>query len=105
MIPRRQGFSDINVTIPVGDGKLPPIPEAAGVPAPEAPAPVAQPVQPKNNASKVIEAISVFSKVSRRDAVDTETLKLLLDKKLIVSEGDYAVVSEKGLRYLVDFTL
>lgn len=32
-------------------------------------------------------------------------LKLLTDKKLIVIEGEYAVVSEKGLRYLVDFTL
>lgn len=100
MIPRRQGFSDINATIPVGDGQLPPLPEPLGVPTV-----VAQPAQPKNNASKVIDALLVFSKISKKDAVDADTFDILVGKKLVVTQDDYAVISEKGLRYIVDFTL
>lgn len=100
MIPRRQGFSDISATIPVGDGQLPPLPEPPGTPAA-----VAAPVVPKNNASKVIDALVIFSKMTRKDAVDADMLDILIGKKLIVTQDDYAVISEKGLRYLVDFTL
>lgn len=106
MIPRRQGFPDINATIPVGDGQLPPLPQIDAVNGSGASANAApQPVVPKNHASQVIDGITFFSKVTRKDAADAAMLKLLTDKKLIVIEGEYAVVSEKGLRYLVDFTL
>jgi hypothetical protein len=108
MIPRRQGFADINATIPVGDGKLPPIPEAIPDAAIAQNAVVAQtqPVSPSAaNSGRILEALTQFSKISKKDVVDAGMLKTLTDKKLIVTDGDYAVVSEKGLKYVVDFAL
>lgn len=106
MIPRRQSMADINMTIPVGNGQLPPIPEQ---PLTENTATIsvsAAPVTPStSNSSRILDALVSFSKVSKKETVDSALFKSLVEKKLVSVAGDYAVVSDKGLKYLVDFTL
>jgi len=111
MIPRRQGIADINLTIPTGNGQLPPIPMDAVGDAPVAQlntvveAPTA-PVAPSTSRSnQILEALVTFSKVTKLNSVSPAIGKELTEKKLIVTSGGYGVVSEKGLKYLVDFTL
>lgn len=108
MIPRRQGMADINATIPVGNGQLPPIPEQAATENPNVISVTPSPalVAPStNNSSRILDALVVFSKVSKKGSVDSALFKSLVEKKLVSVAGDYAVVSDKGLKYLVDFTL
>lgn len=109
MIPRRQGIADINLTIPAGNGQLPPIPSDAIGDAPKFDSivtPTNAPVAPSTSRSgQILDALVAFSKVAKKDTVQEGLLKQLTEKKLIVVAGDYAVVSEKGLKYLIDFTL
>lgn len=102
MIPKRQGYADIGATIPTGNGQLPPIPDA---PPATPPPPVSKTETTSFKGADVIEALTLFSKVTSKDSANGEMVKYLLKKKLIVVRDNYAVVSEKGLRALVDFVL
>ena len=106
MIPRRQGMGDISLTIPTGNGQLPPMPEQALSEKQEIVAVVSAPVTPSaSNSSRILDALVAFSKVSKKETVDSTLFKSLVEKKLVCIAGDYAVVSDKGLKYLVDFAL
>ena len=106
MIPRRQGISDINATIPVGNGQLPPLPEQALTENPTTISVTPATVTPStSNSSRILDALVAFSKVSKKETVDSSLFKSLVEKKLVSVAGDYAVVSDKGLKYLVDFAL
>lgn len=102
MIPKRTGgLSSIDLSIPTGDGQLPPIP-----PQEDASSTVVMMVpEGKLTPSDVVKMLEKFNKVTEVTISNTAIADKLLAKKLIVKCGDFAVVSEKGLGYLVDFTL
>jgi hypothetical protein len=106
MIPKRSGgLSSIDLSIPTGNGQLPPIPPQEPTPDVAPASAVAMVSNGKLTASDAIRMLEQFNKVTEVTAANSEIASKLLAKKLIVKCGDFAVVSEKGLSYLVDFML
>ena len=107
MIPRRAGSAPSPVDLN-GTPSLPQIPpqtgpEASSVLAPSIPA-AAEPNK-TNPIGAMFIALSKFVVVCKRDSVSKEQFATLAKKGLLVSYGDFAVCSEKGLVYLVDFEI
>jgi hypothetical protein len=93
-----------------GQPKLPPIPEDA--PPAMVVQPVAEPVRESakpaaaiNPMAKVFTALSKFVVVCKISSVPAEDFDMLMKKGLVVSYGEFAVCSQKGLSYLVDFEI
>lgn len=102
MIPRRTGVMDLSATIPTGNGQLPLPPGANEQPALNAmPASIA----PRNKSEILIDGLNAVKSVISKKNISQELYSMLETRKLIVSYGDYCVISEKGLQYLVDFVL
>jgi hypothetical protein len=106
MIPKRSGgLSSIDLSIPTGNGELPPIPPQEPT-LNEAPSSAVMMVpEGKLTPSDVVKMLEKFNKVTEVTISNSAIANKLLAKKLIVKCGDFAIVSEKGLGYLVDFTL
>lgn len=82
----------------------------AGVLTPKAESPAGSPametvVVPANSASAILDALRRFANVTRTGVIPASQLDQLVKKDLVVVVEGYAVVSPKGLRYLVDFNL
>jgi hypothetical protein len=106
MIPKRSGgLSSIDLSVPMGDGQLPPIPPQAALPDSAPASAVVMAPSAKLTPSDAIRMLEQFNKVTEITVSNSEIANKLLAKKLIVKCGDFAVVSEKGLGYLVDFIL
>lgn len=58
-----------------------------------------------NSANAILDALRKFTSASPKTIVPPSTLEMLKQKNLICVAGNYAIVSEKGLNYLVDFNL
>ena len=98
MIPRRTGNAiSLDATIPVGNGQLPTINET--LPS------VDNGSFENGTANTILKGLTAFSKASKGNVVNPETLQALVSRKMIVQAGDYYVVSEKGLTYLLDFNI
>ena len=102
MIPKRAGSAPSPLSeLPA----LPPIPDA--VPSGDVPAYTTQqtsePVTLTNGPAIILNSLSKFVKVTKNHLVPKDTFDSLVNKGLIVVYGDFAVVSNKGLIYLVDF--
>ena len=133
MIPKRFGtnptVNDITASVPTGNGALPPIPSDA---IPDNPIsgsvngsanPVARlveptvsngtasqvvnvtPPKPQDDISAILMGLAKFAGANKKNIIDSKTFEILKNKKLISEYGDYAIVSEKGLMYLVDFNI
>lgn len=104
MIPKRAG----SAPSPLNDlPTLPPIPDTPVEGAAEyvmqpSNEPVV-PVVPNNGPTAILNALSKYIKASKNNAVSKDIYENLLSKGLIVTYGDFAVISGKGLIYLVDF--
>jgi hypothetical protein len=104
MIPKRAG----SAPSPLNDlPTLPPIPEPPVEGAAEyTMQPSNEPVTPvtlTNGPAIILNSLSKFVKVTKNHLVPKDTFDSLVNKGLIVTYGDFAVVSNKGLIYLVDF--
>jgi len=107
MIPKRAG----SPPSPLNDvPTLPPIPEPSTDTnnVSYAMQPANEPVAPAlltNGPAIILNSLSKFLKVTKNHQVPKDTFDSLVNKGLIVTYGDYAVVSGKGLIYLVDFNM
>ena len=105
MIPKRQGVANAMASIPVSDGQLPPPP----VPGPDSAFVLNN--NPQNivptptGANGILEALQKFRAVTKVTIIEPGMANTLTKKGLIVVVEGNAVVSEKGLGYLVDFNL
>lgn len=105
MIPKRAG----SAPSPLADSPtLPPIPDT---PAPVADnngyglQELAQPAVQDTSANAILTALNKFTKASKINIVPKPLFDNLVNKGLIVTYGEYAVISGKGLIYLVDFSV
>lgn len=105
MIPKRTTSAmSLDATIPVGNGQLPPINELTAIPGiGDVNGNSAMPMGENNAANAILRGIMAFAKASKANVVPPDTLNTLISRKMIVQAGDYYIVSEKGLTYLVDF--
>lgn len=105
MIPKRAGGAPSPLSM---SPTLPPIPENAQPTVQSTPveqAPLETVVVAANSANAILDALRKFTSASPKSIVSAGTLEMLKTKGLICTAGNYAVVSEKGLNYLVDFNL
>lgn len=111
MIPRRAGSAPSPIDLN-GTPSLPPVPQqpvvdgtqiATATPSTGAAVSV-EPNHP-NPIGAMFMALSKFVVVCKRDSVSKDQFETLVKKGLIVCYGDFAVCSEKGLVYLVDFEI
>jgi len=107
MIPKRAG----SPPSPLNDvPTLPPIPEPPpeSVPASYTMQPATDTIAPvvsTNGPAIILNSLNKFTKITKNHLVPKDTFDTLINKGLIVTYGDYAVVSGKGLTYLVDFNM
>jgi len=113
MIPRRAGGATSGLEqlvqpalppIPVGESAMKDAEPIKAIPWKGAPD---EPKQ-SNTANPMAQLFVVLSKfvvVCKTNAVSKDDFDTLVKKGLVVSYGDFAVCSQKGLTYLVDFEI
>lgn len=105
MIPKRAG----SPPSPLADTPaLPPIPDAPASAQVEdangfALQELSQPAVQNTNANAILSALTKYVNAGKINLVSKNVFDNLVNKGLIVTYGEYAVISGKGLIYLVDF--